>query len=858
MMDGFTAMNGGGERVSENGVLEEDESLGDHILEEMESFFLDIDERLIISRMVSDSVIKGVVNAVEEQAAERIAQKESEVVGLKKKLSRLGVGLDEAKRLWSSVRCSEPRDDVTHHCLDGVMEKNGTVKLVDRLRFELHEQLNQLKKEINKIRGPSSIRRFSSGSDLMGLGGILQESVPGRWIYVDKAFDSLKVTMDSFCTRIETMDRLSKAANTHSEWLEEQEFQLEIERMVIRNCIQSLQQEFEQKLCGICESESINSLNQFKEISSLREDLDSIFRTLAVYETGTLISHGSLEHTEDWCHNKRAEHIHLKLSTDHSPPSAVEENGKHEDSKSAKPDSLDSASLKSMSKDDLITYITKMRRNHESQVQEKTEENFCLRRELLNLKERGSSFSLKKDKDFDLLKKKIPDVVTKLNEILDGNEKLRQFSENIESLSSFKDRLDFLQTENSQLKDMLTEKKKEVKSLSSQLSVAMEKSSQQQLTEESLLRTVQKLEDDVGDAHAEVSIINDLYKCLFEDTESKCRFITEELHLKNGFMQETYEVILKDTVDSVQASYGLKIEEANIEAVKMQGLLDINQIIFKEALVDADEALKLKAAENKKLISEIHVLKSEVEGKENLVKEATDALEQEKRKMESASEQLDNLRAKADNQCKLIGENSKELDVTKGNLVAAEKEIEKYKKQIYELDQNLEQKMNELGEIDKEKRELCTVAEKLQDALKCYEAKERETTKQMELTVNLVHKLLKMVTDLEASVNEDISRNCSRLESMNSEFCFLKNKANALKTMGLVYKQKLETKSSNLANAEAEVDLLGDEVDTLLRLLERIYVALDHYSHILQHYPGIMEILKLVRKELTGDSRKLV
>lgn len=44
-----------------------------------------------------------------------------------------------------------------------------------------------------------------------------------------------------------------------------------------------------------------------------------------------------------------------------------------------------------------------------------------------------------------------------------------------------------------------------------------------------------------------------------------------------------------------------------------------------------------------------------------------------------------------------------------------------------------------------------------------------------------------------------------RLESMSSEFCFLKNKASALKTMGLVYKQRFETKSSDLAKAEAEV-----------------------------------------------------
>uniref|UniRef100_A0A3Q7EW54 Uncharacterized protein n=1 Tax=Solanum lycopersicum TaxID=4081 RepID=A0A3Q7EW54_SOLLC len=55
-----------------------------------------------------------------------------------------------------------------------------------------------------------------------------------------------------------------------------------------------------------------------------------------------------------------------------------------------------------------------------------------------------------------------------------------------------------------------------------------------------------------------------------------------------------------------------------------------------------------------------------------------------------------------------------------------------------------------------------------------------------------------------------------------------------------------------------QVDLLGDEVDTLLRLLEKIYIALDHYLPVLQHYPGIIEILKLIRKELWGDSAKPV
>jgi hypothetical protein len=50
-----------------------------------------------------------------------------------------------------------------------------------------------------------------------------------------------------------------------------------------------------------------------------------------------------------------------------------------------------------------------------------------------------------------------------------------------------------------------------------------------------------------------------------------------------------------------------------------------------------------------------------------------------------------------------------------------------------------------------------------------------------------------------------MSNHLFRLETMSSEFRFLKNKVSALKTTGLVYKRRFETKSSDFAKAEAEV-----------------------------------------------------
>ncbi|XP_019425669.1 PREDICTED: WPP domain-associated protein-like isoform X2 [Lupinus angustifolius] len=851
----FSGNTDDGECYSDNG--KENESLGDHILEEMESIWIDIDRRLIISRMVSDSVIKGMVNAVEEQAAERIAQKELEVVRLKKMLYSFEEGSDETKIMRSSVRNRGSHEDATHHISDSVLEHGGLVGS-DGLQVAVNEQLKQLKKAINKIRGSGSIKRISSGSGLVGLDGILQENVPERWIYVDKSFESLTDTLDTLCRRVEVMDQSSEA----SLWHEELEFRSEIERMVISNCIWSLQQAFEQKLWELYDSESRNCFDQHKEISSMRQELDSIFKALSVSETGLLISHGSLENGEEWCHSKRVDHFHSKLPTTHSLPSTLEENGKHENSQNSKHENLDPSLLKHMSRDELITYfnseITKMRRNHESQVQEMTEENFRLRREVLNLKERGSHSPMKKDKDFDLLRKKISDAISKLDKILVGNEKVHWFTENIESLSSLKDRLDFLLSENHQLKDTLTDKKKEIKSLSSQLSVAVENLSLQQLTEKNLLRTIQKLEDDIGVAHAEVPVIQDVYECLFEDIASEFRCITEELHLKNSIMEEIYETILKETAHSPQTSSELEIEEANMKASMMQGLLDINQIIFKEALVDLNNALKSEAAKKEELKQEILILTSMVEAREKLAEEAGDALVQEKQKTQLAFVQVNSLQTHTLQQQTLLTETNEELDATKGDLVAALKEIEQYKEQMQKLHQNLEQKMNELREIDDERRALCSVTQKQQDVLALIEAKERETRNQMESTVDLIDKLLRMVTDFEARVNGDVSKNCLRLENMKSEFCYINNKANILKTTGLVYKQMLETRCSDLAKAEEEVDLLGDEVDTLLSLLEKIYIALNHYSPVLQHYPGVVETLELIRRELNGESKKVV
>ncbi|KAI4297075.1 hypothetical protein L6164_036983 [Bauhinia variegata] len=858
------------ERIGD--IIKEDESPVDIIMDDLDAYFDDIDGRLTISRMVSDSVIKGMVVAVEQEAAERIAKKELDVVGLKEMLHIYHVGDDETK---TPVIYRETRG------VAGIgVEQDRLIGYVESFRIGANEQLKQLEKEVNKIR-VSSIRRISSGSELIGVGGNLQEMVPEKWNDVDKSFESLKDTLDGFCRRMEVMAQLSD--NSFFEWQQEREFRSKIEGMVMSNCIQSLQQEFEQILweqnTQIYNSESGNWFDNLKEISSLRQELDSISKTISVFDDGQFFSHSSLENGDEWCSNKRTDHFHCRIPTNQLSPSTLEGNGNHEDSKNNKHENLNPVSLKHLSREELVTHynseITKMRRNHESQVQEVTEEIFRLRRELL--KERGSSLPLRKDKEFDVLRRKIPDFISKLDNILLGNEK------KIESRSTLKDRLESLHSENHQLRNTLLDKKTEFKSLSSQLSDAVEKLSQQQMTEKNLLQRIQKLECDIGDSHAEFLVIQDVYKCIFEEITGEYRCIAEESHLKHMFMEEMYEIIFREAGHQVQPSSKSEIEDSDMESIIKLGLLDV---IFKEALMDAEEelrslnaqclnenhirlnlemellkdreALLLEAAEKEKLKQEMLLLTLKLEEKDKVAEEVTNALVEEKRKMDLASEELNSLKVKTAQQQNIILENNKELDVTKGNLVEALQEVEQHKEEMRKLHQNLEQRTKELREIDEERKVLHAVTQEKHGVLMLIEAREMKTRKQMESTIVLVHELLTAVSDFESRVNKDISRNYLRLESMRSVFHCLNNKANTLKATGLLYKKRLETRCSDLEKAEAEVDLLADEVDTYLSLLEAIYKKLDHYSPILRHYPGITEILALVKRELIGEYRKPV
>lgn len=88
------------------------------------------------------------------------------------------------------------------------------------------------------------------------------------------------------------------------------------------------------------------------------------------------------------------------------------------------------------------------------------------------------------------------------------------------------------------------------------------------------------------------------------------------------------------------------------------------------------------------------------------------------------------------------------------------------------------------------------------------------------------------------------------LDGIKEKCRFLKGHFKSFATREAFYKQRLAKELNNLQKAETEVDLLGDEVESLLDILEEVQVAFDLYAPVLQHYPRMTEVAKLVKQEI--------
>ncbi|KAJ0083063.1 hypothetical protein Patl1_11420 [Pistacia atlantica] len=143
----------------------------------------------------------------------------------------------------------------------------------------------------------------------------------------------------------------------------------------------------------------------------------------------------------------------------------------------------------------------------------------------------------------------------------------------------------------------------------------------------------------------------------------------------------------------------------------------------------------------------------------------------------------------------LISERSKESDAMKRELSIALEKIEGHKLELRDLSDKFTLKMNEIGEIDEKIRMLISVSQE----------KERKHKRQIQSLTILVQCLYTSIADFECRVMEDITKNNMRLDNLSSQLRALIRKAKVIKGTELMYKQRLERRSSDLQKAEAEV-----------------------------------------------------
>ncbi|CAN6343838.1 unnamed protein product [Urochloa humidicola] len=566
------------------------------------------------------------------------------------------------------------------------------------------------------------------------------------------------------------------------------ELQREISDIMIRNYVYGLQREFEMKLWE--HQNCISTLNRnwkekVSEIGALRDELHSILNVVAGSESG-MHPHQS--------HSSPEDQIVVKVKDDNELP--VTE--KATDTSEVMLEIPDFSLLKHMPSEEITNFLKsewlKLRRQHESQLHQKTEELFRVKREYAKAK---AALPLKKERELEFIKSKLLQTISKLGEIASRKENSCFDCNENEEMCRLKDRIGMLLHENNRLRGLLADRRVEVKNLSSQVSDAKSKIAQHSLSEAKILNSFEKLRAELEDLKFERHLNNLMDSFIFREAFDDHENQIYDMNQEGSFLKE----LLNGKEDQLSTIYedrqNLKYENNQLVSIAASIMQHHDQV---------------NLVNNELLMFKEKVCEQEL----------------------------------------LILETKNEYNSMKRCLYEAMQEIQVCKQEVLELTENLTSMSIALEEAKKQNASLdATIREMKKTAAESIGSHSGQTGKS---NLANIEKLSKAYSDFESRLAETMKRNETRLTSIICQFNPLVQQVAVLRKKEFWYKQILEIKCSNLRKAEAEVDILGDEVDTLLSVLGKIYIALDHYSPVLKHYPGVIEILILVQKVLKGEN----
>ncbi|KAI9075062.1 hypothetical protein K1719_042960 [Acacia pycnantha] len=403
----------------------------------------------------------------------------------------------------------------------------------------------------------------------------------------------------------------------------------------------------------------------------------------------------------------------------------------------------------------------------------------------------------------------------------------------------------------------------------------LNKDEEDKLTESKLLEegVAEEFHSKSFNSDIENQIEKDLYKFYLEETIKECNECIERNCIESQIIEEVYFTVLSESAKEVICSAQ---ETSNADETDKTIREDIGKIVYKEMIGEYNMALEDYGALMEYRIGDIrdnfidHLQLVSIESliKEDICMVVLRCMLMEW-KIELEDYYLENLIKEQLHQFTMI-EIMKDKTMEQGALSTMmldqvhdvqgeEKSIKILLESLlncFEVEENL--MLSASSEIKEHSRQLDLGSER--GELHEHEIFEDLIIGEEQTFYSLTNKVEKALQQLgiskallkfEGMVNQKLEIETERLASMNYSLDLVAESINCLRSKASTFQKAFKTRCQNLQKAELEVDLLGDQVDVLLALLEKIYFTLYQHAPVLQQHFEVYNMLELI-KQTTG------
>ncbi|KAM0846659.1 hypothetical protein ACQ4PT_055513 [Festuca glaucescens] len=694
--------------------------------------------------------------------------------------------------------------------------ENNYMEYLDLMKLEVDSQLDKLKGDV------TGLEKYALPDSVYIIGTHLGMSLDVMLIEIDERFNALKLLLGVVFRQAREMIDLSNPSVTDLQW--EHEMQLEIISITIGECITGLQEELERKLyeqISVTNTMSKNWQEAVAQFAAMREDLSALSKLFFPSVPESHISQSKLESSGTKSSRWKYNIFGKKTKEDHASSRTEGSKSLRKQKSMVISEKSDFRHLNAMTKEETISYfkseISKLKRVHESALLEKTEEIFKLKRE-------KGSLALQNDVEFEPLRKKIPQIIARMDQIICKNIKapgLCTTHHELDEKRRFSSRIDSLYYDNQHLRGLLADNMKDVKELSSQLSEASRGMSLQLSSEEELLRQIEKCKEEWEDLRIESDLRDGLYSTVTRSLLDDSMNNMHDASLSFDAKLSSLEAVISEIEKALRSS--------NDENQKLRDkLTDLEKECLFQEHQDDPEVIKQESALN---------FDAKLSSLEAVISEKENALRLSNEENQKLNEKL----AELEKECLFQGhqEDSEIIKQESAEMILRDIEVEP---------QTSPGRSHETPKQDLQYDELL----KLNGSNMDYDGAltKNGQEKQLECILVSIMKLSKEFVQIQQKNSTDRTEN--RSEDLSDHCSHMVKQAVALTKVGLWYKQMLEERRSELHKAEAKVVILGDKVNSHLNLLEKIYVTLDHYSPTLQKHPGLLDAFLKTCKLVAG------